>query len=334
MGTYIIRRVLTGIPTLIIISMIIFAILKLAPGDPLSQFAANPAVPMEVRQNIRRQLGLDDPIPVQYAKWATSWVKGDWGFSFSSRTDVRPLIGGRIGTTLYVMGLALLVELLIAIPIGILSAVKQYSIFDQVATTLAFFGFSTPTFFSGLLAILLFSIKLNWFPFIYENRSGSFVLPPGPRPIGMVLGVWHWFTWEQLRFAILPVLVLGFFQGARLTRYVRASMLENIKLDYVRTARAKGLRERTVVNGHVLRNALIPVVTIIALGLPALLGGALITEQIFRVPGLGSLLIASINANDTPVVMALAFIFSIMVVFFNLIADVVYGMLDPRIKYN
>jgi peptide/nickel transport system permease protein len=333
-GTYIIRRVLTGIPTLIVISIIIFAILKLAPGDPLSQFAANPAVPLEVRQNIRKQLGLDDPLPVQYSKWATSWARGDWGFSFSSRTDVRPLVAGRIGTTLYVMGLAFLVELLIAIPIGILSAVRQYSIFDQIATTIAFFGFSIPTFFSGLLAILLFSIKLNWFPFIYENQSSSFTLPPGPAPLAHLLGIWNWFTWGQLKFAILPVLVLGFFQGARLMRYVRASMLENIKLDYVRTARAKGLRERTVVNGHVLRNALIPVITIVALGLPGLFGGALITEQIFRVPGIGSLLIASINANDTPVVMSIVFIISILVVFFNLVADVIYGVLDPRIKYS
>jgi peptide/nickel transport system permease protein len=319
MGTYIIRRVLTGIPTLIVISIVIFAILKLAPGDPLSQFAANPSVPIAVRQNIRKQLGLDDPIPVQYSKWATSWVKGDWGFSFASRTDVRGLVVGRLTTTLYVLGLAYLVALLIAIPIGILSALKQYSILDQVATTIAFFGFSIPTFFSGLLFILLFSIKLGWLPFIYETNV----------PDGGLLGVW-----EHIKFAAQPVMVLGLFQGARLMRYVRGSMLENVKLDYVRTARAKGLREHTVIVSHILRNALIPVITIIALDVPGIFGGAVITEQIFRVPGMGSLLISSINSSDTPVVMAITFIFSILVVIFNLLADVVYGVLDPRIKYS
>jgi len=319
LGTYIIRRLLTAIPTLIVISMIIFAILKLAPGDPMSQFAANPSVPPEVRLNIRKQLGLDDPIPVQYAKWATSWVRGDWGFSFASRTQVRDLVVGRIGTTIFVMGLAFLVGLLIALPIGVLAAVKQYSAFDQIATTIAFFGFSIPTFFSGLLAILLFSIKLGWLPFIYESQTADSGL--------LGLG-------ERLRFAALPVLILGVFQAAALMRYTRASMLENIKLDYVRTARAKGIAERTVIMRHVVRNAFIPVVTIIALQLPGLFGGAIITEQIFRVPGIGSLLISSLGSSDTPVVMSVVFIISILVVLSNLLADVIYGALDPRIKFS
>ncbi len=319
MGTYIIRRLLTAIPTLIVISMIIFAILKLAPGDPMSQFAANPSVPPEVRLNIRKQLGLDDPIPVQYVKWATSWVRGDWGFSFASRTQVRDLVVGRIGTTIFVMGLAFLVGLLIALPIGVLAAVKQYSAFDQIATTIAFFGFSIPTFFSGLLAILLFSIKLGWLPFIYESQTAH----------GGLIGLG-----ERLRFAALPVLILGVFQAAALMRYTRASMLENIKLDYVRTARAKGITERTVIMRHVVRNAFIPVVTIIALQLPGLFGGAIITEQIFRVPGIGSLLISSLGSSDTPVVMSVVFIISILVVLSNLLADVIYGALDPRIKFS
>lgn len=319
MGTYIIRRLLTAVPTLVVISMIIFSILKLAPGDPMSQFAANPSVPPEVRLNIRKQLGLDDPIPVQYVKWATSWVRGDWGFSFSSRTGVRGLVAGRIGTTLFVMGLAFTLGLLIALPIGILAAVKQYSIFDQVATTIAFFGFSIPTFFSGLLAILFFSIKLGWLPFIYEANT----------PNTGLLGFF-----ERLKFAALPVMILGIFQAAALMRYTRASMLENIKLDYVRTARAKGIAERRVIMGHVVRNAFIPVVTIIALQLPGLFGGAIITEQIFRVPGIGSLLITALGASDTPVVMSIVFIISILVVLSNLLADVIYGVLDPRIKYS
>ncbi len=319
MGTYIVRRLLTAIPTLIVISMVVFAILKLAPGDPLSEFAANPAVPPEVRQNVRRQLGLDDPIHLQYAKWAKSWVVGDWGFSFSARSPVRSYILGRLPTTLFVMGLAFLVSLLIALPIGILAAVRQYSIFDQIATSIAFFGFSIPTFFSGLLVILIFSVKLGWFPFIYNPRQDLSFFP------GLL---------DKLRYAFLPIMVLGFFQAARLMRYTRASMLENMKLDYVRTARAKGLRESTVINGHVLRNALIPVVTIVALELPGIFAGAIVTEQIFRVPGIGALLITSINANDTPVVMSIVFITSILVIISNLVADVVYGVIDPRIKYS
>ena len=316
MGTYIIRRLLSAIPTLIVISMVIFSILKLAPGDPMSEFAANPSVPPEVRENIRKQLGLDDPIPVQYYKWATSWIRGDWGYSFKSRSPVRDWVMQRIPTTLFVMGMAFVVGLLIALPIGILAAVKQYSAFDNIATTFAFFGFSIPTFLSGLIFMLIFAINLGWFPLVYSAPGGS----------GGFL--------YSLKSAAMPVLVLGLFQGARLMRFTRAAMLENIRLDYVRTARAKGIKERGVILGHVVRNALIPVVTIIALELPGIFGGAVVTEQIFRVNGIGDLLINSIRGSDVPVVMAIVFIISILVVLSNLFADVVYGILDPRIKYS
>lgn len=316
MGTYIIRRLLSAIPTLIVISMVIFSILKLAPGDPMSEFAANPSVPPEVRENIRKQLGLDDPIPVQYFKWASSWIKGDWGFSFKSRSPVRDWVTQRIPTTIFVMGMAFIVGLLVSLPIGILAAVKQYSIFDNVATTFAFFGFSIPTFLSGLIFMLIFAINLGWFPLVYSAPGGSSGLA------------------YSLKSAAMPVMVLGLFQGARLMRFTRASMLENIRLDYVRTARAKGMKERSVVVGHVVRNALIPVVTILALEVPGIFGGAVVTEQIFRVNGIGDLLINSIRGSDVPVVMAIVFIISILVVLSNLLADVVYGILDPRIKYS
>jgi peptide/nickel transport system permease protein len=315
-GTYIIRRLLTAIPTLIVISMVIFGILKLAPGDPMSQFAANPAVPAEVRANIRKQLGLNDPIPVQYYKWATSWLKGDWGFSFQSRSPVRDWVIQRLPTTIFVMGSAFILAILIALPLGILAAVKQYSIFDNVATTLAFFGFSVPTFLSGLIFALIFAVYLGWLPIDYHAPGGG-------------NGLFY-----SLKSAAMPVMVLGFFTGARLMRFTRASMLENIRLDYVRTARAKGMKERAVIGSHVVRNALIPVVTIIALELPGIFGGAVVTEQIFRVNGIGDLLIKSIQNNDVPVVMAIVFIISILVVLSNLLADVVYGILDPRIKYS
>lgn len=328
MGRYVVRRLLTAIPTLFAISIIIFSILALAPGDPLSDLALNPQVPPEVQQKIREDLGLEDPIPVRYVKWLTSATLGQFGLfgyepltSFRSRSPVMDQVIERFPRTLWISGTAVLLGICVAIPVGVLSAVKQYSIFDQVATTLTFFGFSIPTFFTGLLLILLFSIQLGWLPFIYRST------------LEQTPWTFAWIT-AMLKQSIMPIFVLGLFQGAMLTRYVRASMLENIHLDYVRTARAKGLAENTVIYRHVLRNALIPVVTIVALQVPGVITGAVITEQIFRVPGLGRLLIDSIINNDTPVVMTLAFAFSILVVIFNLIADVLYGILDPRIKYS
>jgi peptide/nickel transport system permease protein len=319
MGRYIIRRVLTAIPTLVLISMVIFSILALAPGDPLSDLALNPSVPPEVRQRIRENMGLDDPIPVQYGRWAKSLFTGEFGYSYRTRAPVIDLIKQRLPTTLYISGLAFLLSILVAIPVGVLSAVKQYSVFDNVATTLAFIGFSLPTFCTGLLFILLFTIKLDWLPSIYRSTVE-----------GEGLGG----LWERIRQAIMPITVLALFQAATLMRFVRASMLENVHQDYVRTARSKGLAERTVITRHALRNALIPVVTIIALSLPGVITGAVVTEQIFRVPGMGDLLIQSIRNNDTPVVMTITFLFAILVVIFNLVADVIYGILDPRIKYG
>ena len=316
MGTYIIRRLLSAIPTLIVISMVIFSILKLAPGDPLSDFALNPAIPPAVRENIRQQLGINDPIPVQYSKWATSWIKGDWGYSFKSKIPVRDWVGQRLPTTIFVLGLAFLLGIAIALPLGILAAVKQYSAFDNIATTFAFFGFSVPTFLSGLICMLIFAINLGWFPLVYSAPGNG-----------------NSFSYS-LKSAAMPIMVLGFFQGARLMRFTRAAMLENIRLDYVRTARAKGLREGAVVMAHVVRNALIPVVTIMALEVPGIFGGAIVTERIFRVNGIGDLLITSIQGSDIPVVMAIVFIISILVVLSNLVADVAYGILDPRIKYS
>jgi peptide/nickel transport system permease protein len=319
MSRYVVRRVLLAIPTLLLISFVLFAILSLAPGDPLSQFAANPAVPPEVRENIRRSLGLDQPWPVRYVKWLIALAHGDWGFSFGSRIPVWDLIKLRIPSTLEVVGIAYLVSLLIAIPIGILSAVKQYSIFDHISTTFAFMGFSVPTFFTGLMLIIIFSVKLQWLPFIYDSTLQVNDLSS--------LG-------SMVRQSIMPIAVLALFNTAVLVRYTRASMLENLPQDYVRTARSKGVTEFSVINRHVVRNSLIPVVTLIALTAPAVFSGALITEQIFRVPGIGSLLITSIQNNDIPVIMAITFTFSILVVLFNLIADLLYGVLDPRIRYD
>src|SRR3984893_15173718 len=260
MSRYLSRRLLTAIPTLLLISFVLYAILSLAPADPLSQFAANPAVPPEVRDNIRRSLGLDDPGPVRYVKWLFSLAQGNWGFSFGSRMQVWDLIKLRIPSTLAVVGIAHLVSLIIALPICILSAIKQYSIFDHIATTFAFVGFSVPTFFTGLLLIIFLSVKLHLLPFIYDSTLQV-------RDLGS-LG-------SQVKQSIMPILVLGLFQTATLVRYTRPSMHENLPQDYVRTARAKGLAETTVINRHVVRNSLIPVVTLIALSAPAVFSGAI-----------------------------------------------------------
>jgi len=318
MTQYIIRRVLIAIPTLLVISMVVYAILALAPTDPLSQFAANPAVPPAVRENIRHQMGLDLPWYIRYFRWLASVAQGNWGYSFASKGPVTTLIFQRLPQTLWVVGIAYLLSVLIAIPIGILSAVKQYSLFDQLATTFAFIGFSVPTFFTGLLFILLFSLKLHWFPTIYDSTLQV-------HDVGTFLA--------QVKQMVMPVAVLTLFQSAAVARFMRSSMLDNLPLDYVRTARAKGLRERMVLLRHVLANSLIPVVTLIALGIPGIFAGAIITEQIFRVNGLGELLIRSIQNSDIPVVQALTFIFAFLVVFFNLLADLLYGVLDPRIRY-
>ena len=319
MSKYVIRRVAIAVPALLGISLVLFTILALAPGDPFEELVTNPNVPPEVMVRLRAQLGLDDPVIVRYVRWLGAMLRGEWGFSFASRMDVDRLILQRLPTTLWVLGAAQLLGIMVALPIGTLSAVRPYSIFDQLATTLAFVGFSLPTFFTGLLFILLFSISLDWLPFIYQADIGA--------------SGWRWY-WEHVRQAIMPIAVLGLFQGAALTRFVRSAVLDVIRLDYVNTARAKGLSERMTVVKHVVRNALIPVVTLVALQVPAIFTGAVITEQIFRVPGIGSLLITSILANDTPVVMAITFVFSCLVVIFNLIADVLYGWLDPRISYR
>jgi peptide/nickel transport system permease protein len=314
MTKYALRRLLIAVPTVLLISVVVFTILALAPGDPLSQFAASPELPPEVRENIRKQFGLDDPIHVRYVKWFSSFVRGDWGFSFASRSPAITLIMQRVGTTLLVVGSAYVIAVLIAIPLGVATSARQYSWFDHIATGLSFAGFSLPTFFTGVLLIIIFSVQLRLLPMVYDQQ----VRDPG---------LW-------LKQAIMPISVLALFQAATLNRYVRASMLDNLNQDYTRTARAKGLTEQSLVIRHVLRNALVPVVTLIALQLPTVFTGAVVTEQIFRVPGIGSLLISSIQSNDTPVIMAIIMVFSILVVFFTLVADLFYGVLDPRVRYG
>ena len=318
-GTYVLRRVLIALPSLLGISVVLFTVLALAPGDPFGDIVSNPNIPAEVAANLRKKFGMDDPVMVRYFRWLAAMIQGDWGFSFASRIDVDTLILQRLPTTLLVVGSSQILALLIALPVGVFAATRPYSLFDQIANTLTFVGFSLPTFFTGLMLILVFSIQLDWLPFVYRADIAS--------------TGWH-FYWDHFKQTIMPVAVLALFQAASWTRYVRSAALDVVKLDYVTTARSKGLKESVVVLKHVVRNAMIPVVTLVALQVPAIFGGAIVTEQIFRVPGIGSLLISAILANDTPVIMAVTFVFSCLVIIFNLLADLLYAWLDPRIALS
>jgi len=329
--------VLIAIPTLLVISFIIFAILDLAPNDPTGNLPMT--VPPEVREKIRESLGLGQPMHVRFGKWLVQFCVNEplnflqEGFgisigdsenrtriiSWSTRSPVVDLIIQRTPQTLWVVGLSYLFGILIAIPIGIISAYKQYSWFDQVGTFVTMVGFSVPTFFTGMVAIIIFSVQLKWFPMIYDttlevNSWDNFIL--------------------QVKQMLMPVSVLALYNASQLSRFMRASILDNLNLDYVRTARAKGRSEQVVLLIHVLRNSLIPVVTLIALGIPTIFSGAIITEQIFRVNGLGQLLIVAIEGADVPLVQTLTFLFAVLIVIFNLIADIIYGILDPRIRYE
>jgi peptide/nickel transport system permease protein len=316
---YLIKRLAISLPTLMAISIIVFLILALAPGDPMSEFATNPSMTEEVRENIRKSLGLDQPIPIRYFKWIFAFLRGDMGYSFTSRSPVSAIILQRLPTTLWVVGLAYLFGILIAFPLAILSVVKRSSWLEPLIITFSLLGFSLPTFFTGLILIIIFNVQLGWLPSFYSSTLkvdsfASFV--------------------EQIKQSIMPIAVLAFYQSSLLMRFIRSAILDEIDQEYVKTAYAKGLSDFAVLKDHVVRNAMIPVVTLVALDIPSIFTGALITEQVFRVPGIGSLLIDSIYRSDTPVVMAITFIYAILIVIFNLIADLTYGWLDPRVRYR
>ncbi|MFL4470800.1 ABC transporter permease [Tateyamaria armeniaca] len=335
MLTFTIRRLILSIPTLLFISLVIFLLLQLAPGDPMAQVPLT--VPPEVKEKMREALGLGQPIHIQYWKWIVQffWIEPQvlidhwFGTTFSegklrviswqTRSPVMDIVVQRIPQTLWVVGLSYVVGILIALPIGIYSAYKQYSVFDQSGTFITMIGFSIPPFFTGPLLIVIFSVQLGWLPSIYDTTH--------------VVTDWASFKVQFMQM-VMPVMVLALQTTAQISRYMRSSMLDNLGQDYVRTARAKGLREGVVVMQHVLRNSMIPVITVIALGIPAIFGGAIITENVFKVNGIGQLLLTALFANDIPMVMTLTFIFAILIVLFNLVADVLYGVLDPRIRYD
>ncbi len=337
MVRYAARRLLFAVPTLLVISFIVFALLDLAPSDPTAQLPLT--IPQEVREQIRLSLGLGEPFHIRYLRWLEQFAVNEplnlleryWGVeigasedrlrvrSWSTRAPVVDLIAERLPQTLTVVGVSYIVAILIALPIGAISAWRQYSLFDQIGAFVSMVGFSVPTFFTGTAMIVVFSVVLGWLPSIYDTTHkvedfDSFLF--------------------QARQMAMPVAVLALFNAAQLSRFMRSSMLDNLNQEYVRTARAKGMGETVVLLVHVLRNSMIPVVTVIALGLPSTFAGAIITEQIFRINGVGQLLIGAIEGADIPTVQTVTFIFAILIVLFNLVADLLYGMLDPRIRYE
>jgi len=339
MVRYVIRRALFAIPTLLAISLVIFTILYFAPGDPTGALPLT--IPAEVREAIRESLGLNDPFFVQWLKWnelmfinePLNTLDSSFGIcigdcenrariiSWASRAPAMDIIWQRLPQTLWVLGLAFVLGTLMAIPIGVYSAYKQYSAFDNVGTVVTMLGYSVPTFFTGLLAIVIFSSWLGWFPSFYTTTHD--------------VQITSWSSiWFQIKQLTMPVVVLTLFNAAALSRFTRAAALDNLNEEYVRTARSKGVNEGRVVSIHVMRNSMIPVVTLIALSIPGIFSGAIITEQIFRINGLGQLLVVSIGQGDLPMTQTLTFMFAVLIVAFNLFADVMYGWLDPRIRYD
>jgi len=313
---YIIRRLLIAIPVLLGVTVFNFFIINLAPGNPVDMYL-NPDTTEADLEAKKEALGLNDPIYIQYFRWLGNLLQGDFGFSYTTYEPVMKIVLERVGPTLLLMSTALLIAYIIAIPIGILSATKQYSWIDYLTTTFSFLGVSIPSFFLGLGSIYVFALVLNILP-----TGGMFTL-------GSDGGFYDTFL-----HLIMPACILGVGIAGSTVRYVRSSMLEVLGQDYLRTARAKGLREFMVTNKHALKNALIPIITIMGMEIPVLIGGAVVTEQIFQWPGLGQLTIQSISSRDYPTLMAINFIAALAVLFSNLLADILYSVVDPRIKYN
>ncbi|MFW5786629.1 MAG: ABC transporter permease [Halanaerobiales bacterium] len=317
MYQYMIRRLLQGIPVILVVTLLIFIMINLAPGDPLARLE-DPTISKEDLQRRYEEMGLNDPLMVRYARWLGKFITGDMGYSMdSTRRPVANMISERVIPTLYLTIGAMIVSIVVAIPIGIISATRQYSIFDYIATFGAFLGVSMPSFFLGLLLLYIFALKFPIFP------VGGFSDPMGGGTI-----------WTNLHHAVLPVLALGMARVASMTRYMRSSMLEVIKEDYIRTARAKGLTERVVIYKHAFRNALLPIITLIGLSVPMIFGGSVIIEEIFSWPGMGRLLLRAVWQRNYTVILGGDTLFAIFVFLGNLLADFMYAVVDPRIQYD
>lgn len=315
MHRYLSQRVLQGLVLLFLVSVVMFTIIRMAPGGPAVLVQQD--ITKEMAETMSKELGLDKPIYVQYGQWLWGLMHGDFGRSLSLKVPVGSLIKARMGATLWLAGASLVLSVVLAIPLGVLSAVKRYSIFDYLATGIAFLGVSIPVFWFGLMLIILFSVELKWLP-----GSGMYTIGADFSLI------------DRLTHLILPAIVLSSSSLAQLARYTRSSMLSALKEDFVRTARAKGVAERVVLYKHTLRNALIPVITMLGVLIPRLVGGAAITESIFSWPGMGRLAVDAAFQRDYPVIMALTLLVSVMVILAGGVIDIIYVLIDPRIKYD
>jgi peptide/nickel transport system permease protein len=313
-GSFLARRVAQAFVLLLIVSVIGFSILHLAPGVPLSQFAATGDMTQEDLDRIARQMGLDRPLPVQYAEWLWRLLQGDWGVSYRDKQPVLQVIGSHLGATLELMLSSTLLAMLIGCWVGVLGAIRRYSLFDTLATVGAMIALSIPTFWFGLVVIYVFSVGLGWLPAGNRYTIGD--------------GSWS----DRLHHLIGPCIVLALVSTAVWSRYMRSSMLDVINQDYIRTARSKGIPERRILIQHAMRNALLPMITIAGLHLPTLLSGALVTETVFTWPGMGRLFLDSIGYRDYPTVMGILMFTAVLVLVGSLLADLLYGVADPRIR--
>ena len=315
MTRYIARRLLIMIPLLLGLSVFVFVLIRLAPGDPtLFYLPPEDVADPEIRMRIMTRLGLDQPLHIQYVRWLTSALQGDLGFAYGYGEPVLKLIADHVPATVQLQSSALILALVVAIPIGIISATRQYSLTDNAVTLFAFFGLSMPSFWFALMLMLLFAVTLGWLPAV-GSGAGKPVM-------------------ERWKYLIMPAVVLAFNYMASYVRFMRSSMLENIRKDYVTTARAKGLGERQVLFGHALKNAILPVITVVGMSIPRLLGGAIIVESIFAWPGIGRLGYDAVLRRDYPTIMGLTMLTAAFVMFVNLLVDILYSFADPRIVYS
>jgi peptide/nickel transport system permease protein len=321
MTSFVARRVLQAIPLLILISLIAFAMIQ-ASGDPLAAYTVDASLSSDDIERLRRFYGLDAPVPIQYFNWVRNMLSGNWGTSYYTRESVLDMIRNRLPNTMLLVAISYVITLTLGIVIGITTAIRRYSAFDHVVTGITFVGIAIPSFWLGLLLIIVFSVQFrNWglpyFPVggMFDHRVGW--------SVGQVL--WH---------AVLPATTLSVVMTAKYVRYIRSTIIEQLHLDYVRTARSKGISERGILSRHVLKNALLPLITLIALDVPLLLSGTIVIETVFAWPGMGRLFWSAAERADLPILMATMLFVSLVTVVSNLVADVLYGAVDPRIRYS
>lgn len=317
MLSFIIKRLIQAILMIIGVSVILYTLIKLMPGDPFQMYLENPSASPEVIEAVRIKYGLDQPIPIQYLNWLKNTIRGDWGRSYSNQRPVMELIGMKFQATLILASFSFVLAVLIAIPMGIFGAIKKGKLFDYLSTGLNYLGISMPVFWFALMLQLLFSVNLRWLP-----SAGRVTI--GPQG-GTLM--------DQFLHLIMPGFVLALIYIAAWSRYTRNNYLEVLSQDYIRTAQAKGLNKLQIYGGHALRNAVIPLITVITLDIPTLLAGAVTTETVFSWPGMGFFFMDSINKRDYPVMMGILLINALLIIVFTLIADILYVIMDPRIKY-